>query len=235
MKTPFKSAIVSVVLCLMLVGCSGKSSQPEPTAAENKPTRPATAPAERKDAQSQAEAGKQPKAGSSGAQPHNVPAPAQPQSKTAAAPSGTPSEAQKAAPPAAVQLPPAAPAKEVPASTPVAEVKKVRPKDVYILRGSPIGPVKFEHKLHQERAGNKCETCHHPSRPEKPATAAQQSCMECHTKPPQAGMKTGLQAAFHNPLAKGGTCIECHKMQSAQGKNPPTKCMDCHKTERSGT
>ena len=235
MKIPLKSAIVSVVLCWMLVGCSGKPSEPEPTPAKNKPTPQATAPAEEKQTKSEAEAGKQAKTGSSSAQPHDVPTPAQPQSKAAATPSGTPSEAQKAAPPAAAQLPPAAPAKEVPASTPVAEVKKVRPKDVYILRGSPIGPVKFEHKLHQERAGNKCETCHHPSRPEKPATAAQQSCLECHTKPLQAGMKTGVQGAFHNPLAKNGTCIDCHKMQNAQGKNAPTKCTDCHKTERSGT
>lgn len=230
MRNLLRLAALSVVLCLTLASCSGKQSEegsrnesakPEPRQAESKTPPPATAPAEGKETKSQAEAGKQPKAGSSGAQPHDVPAPAEPQSQAAAAPSATPSEVQKAAPAAA--------------SVPVAEAKKVRPKDVYILRGSPIGPVKFEHKLHQERAGNKCETCHHPSRPEKPATAAQQSCLECHTKPLQAGMKTGVQGAFHNPMAKNGTCIDCHKMQNAQGKNAPTKCTDCHKTERTGT
>jgi hypothetical protein len=234
MRTQLRSIAPLIVLCGMLAGCSGKPSEPEPASSENKPTPQSSAPAEENGNKSQTESGKQPKASPPGAQPHDAPAAAEPQSKTAGAPNGPPREAQKAAPAAAEHLPPAVPAQAVPASTPVAEVKKVQAKDVYILRGSPIGPVKFEHKLHQERAGNKCETCHHPSKPEKPATAAQQSCLECHTKPLQAGMKTGLQAAFHNPLAKNGTCIDCHKMQNAQGKNAPTKCTDCHKTERSG-
>ncbi len=108
---------------------------------------------------------------------------------------------------------------------------QVKPKDTYILKGSPLGGVKFEHKLHQERAGNKCEVCHHPSKPEKPAKAAQESCLDCHTKPPQPGMKTGLQAAFHNPTAQSGTCIDCHKKVDAEGKKAPTKCLDCHKKE----
>lgn len=111
------------------------------------------------------------------------------------------------------------------------EPKKVPPQDVFILRDSPLGVVKFEHRLHQERAANKCETCHHASREAKPARSAQQSCFDCHTKAPQPGMKTGRQAAFHNPTAQAGTCIDCHKMQNALGKKAPTRCMDCHKRE----
>ncbi len=108
---------------------------------------------------------------------------------------------------------------------------QAKPKDTVILKGSPLGGVKFEHKLHVARVEEKCETCHHASKPEKPAKAPQQACTDCHTKPPQAGMKTGLQAAFHNPTAQAGTCIDCHKKQDAAGKKAPTKCMDCHKKE----
>jgi Zn finger protein HypA/HybF involved in hydrogenase expression len=108
---------------------------------------------------------------------------------------------------------------------------QAKPKDTVILKGSPMGGVKFEHKLHQARAGGKCETCHHPSKPEKPAKAAQQACTDCHTKPPQPGMKTGIPAVFHNPTAQAGTCIDCHKLQNASGKKAPVKCMDCHKKE----
>ena len=110
---------------------------------------------------------------------------------------------------------------------------QAKPKDTYILKGAPIGGVKFMHKLHQERAANKCKMCHHASKPEKAAKAPQQSCLECHTKPPQAGMKTGLQAAFHNPLAQAGACIDCHKQENAKGKKAPGpgKCMECHRKE----
>ena len=105
-----------------------------------------------------------------------------------------------------------------------------KPADVMILKGSPLGAVKFPHKLHAETyAGGKCQTCHHPSKPEKPATAPQQACRDCHTTPPQPGMKTNRQAAFHNPMAKSGTCIDCHLKEKAAGKNPPTTCMQCHK------
>ncbi len=104
-------------------------------------------------------------------------------------------------------------------------------KDTFILKGNPMGGVKFEHKVHVARAGNKCETCHHPSKPEKPLKSPQEACMDCHTKPPQPGMKTGLPAAFHNPMAQAGTCIDCHRQQLAAGKKPPLKCTDCHKKE----
>jgi len=103
-----------------------------------------------------------------------------------------------------------------------------KPADTLILKGNPMGAVKFEHKLHTERAGGKCDTCHHASKPEKPATAAQQACRDCHTKPPSAGMKTATQAAFHNPMAKAGTCIDCHLKSNAAGKAAPVTCGKCH-------
>jgi hypothetical protein len=101
--------------------------------------------------------------------------------------------------------------------------------DTVILKGSPLGGVKFEHKLHTEERGIKCETCHHPSKPQKPASAPQQACTDCHTKPATPPMKTATQGAFHNPTATAGTCIDCHKAEDAKGKKAPVKCMECHK------
>ena len=112
-----------------------------------------------------------------------------------------------------------------------AETTKAQPKDVVILRGSPLGAVKFEHKLHSQARSIKCETCHHASKPEKPATALQQACSDCHTKVAISPMKTKLQAAFHNPPATAGTCIDCHKAETAKGKVSPIKCLGCHKKE----
>jgi hypothetical protein len=105
------------------------------------------------------------------------------------------------------------------------------PSAPLILKGSPMGAVKFDHKAHTA-AGAKCTDCHHASRPEKPMTGAkQQKCDTCHTKVATAPMKTKLQAAFHNPMAKQGTCIDCHLKQVAAGKKAPTKCNECHKKE----
>lgn len=101
-------------------------------------------------------------------------------------------------------------------------------EDVLILKGSPLGGVKFTHKLHADKTGGKCETCHHASKPEKAATAPQQACRDCHTKPLPPGMKTSTQAAFHNPTAKAGTCIDCHVKSNAEGKAAPTTCVKCH-------
>lgn len=98
---------------------------------------------------------------------------------------------------------------------------------VIILKGSPLGPVKFDHGKHIE-GKIACETCHHPSKPEKAKTAEHQKCTDCHTKVAQAPMKTKLQAAFHDPMAKKGTCIDCHVKKAAEGAKTPAKCMDCH-------
>jgi hypothetical protein len=115
--------------------------------------------------------------------------------------------------------------------SPYSAYAQAKAKDTVILKGSPMGGVKFEHKLHAERAGNKCEGCHHASKPEKAAKAPQEACTGCHTKPAQAGMKTVTQAAFHNPTAKEGTCIACHLEENAKGKKAPAKCPECHKKE----
>jgi sRNA-binding protein len=122
---------------------------------------------------------------------------------------------------------PAAVAAEQP--KPALSPETPQPQDVVVLTGAPLGSVTFEHKLHAERAANRCDACHHASRPEKPATAAQQACTACHTKAAVAPMKTKRQAAFHNPTASAGTCIDCHRTQNAAGKAAPVKCADCHK------
>jgi len=102
---------------------------------------------------------------------------------------------------------------------------------VIVLNDAALGAVTFQHKMHEERAEGKCETCHHASRPEKPQARPYQACRECHTRPVQEGMKTIRMAAFHNTPAQSGTCADCHKRHLAAGKKPPQKCFDCHKKE----
>ncbi|GIU73179.1 MAG: hypothetical protein KatS3mg004_0266 [Bryobacteraceae bacterium] len=99
------------------------------------------------------------------------------------------------------------------------------------LRDAALGAVTFNHKLHDQRTGGKCQTCHHASKPEKPETRPNQPCRDCHTKPPSAGMKTSRQAAFHNPTAQSGVCIDCHKKQAAAAGKAPLKCAECHRKE----
>ena len=102
--------------------------------------------------------------------------------------------------------------------------KATAPSKPMLLTGNPMGAVRFEHAKHPLA----CETCHHQSREPKPGSAPQQACTSCHTKPVQAGMKTTKQAAFHNPSATAGTCIDCHKKSAGTA---PTKCAQCHKKE----
>lgn len=102
-----------------------------------------------------------------------------------------------------------------------AQAKKA--PETVILKGAPMGGVKFDHKAHVT-AAKKCDTCHHASKPEKASTTPNQACQDCHTKTAVAPMKTKAQAAFHNATATAGVCIDCHKTQ-AKG---PTKCAECH-------
>lgn len=226
MRIPCKSSALFVVLCLLLAGCGGKQSEENPKTESAKPA--ATPAAEPQSAPPPASA-KPEAARAEPAKPAAAPAKSEaastePAKSAAAAPAKPePARAEPAQPAAAPQ--------SAPAAAPVAQKKTTAPKDVAILKGAAMGGVKFEHKLHVERAGKKCETCHHASRPEKPGTVAQQSCLDCHTRPPAPGMKTGLPAAFHNAAAQAGVCIDCHKRENAQGKKPPTKCLDCHKKE----
>ena len=100
---------------------------------------------------------------------------------------------------------------------------------VTILKGAPMGGVKFDHAAHVKASGGdaKCDTCHHASKPEKPAKAKNERCQDCHTKVAAAPMKTKAQTAFHDAMAKKGTCIDCHVAQ----KKGPAKCNECHKKE----
>lgn len=225
MRIPCKSSALLVVLCLLLAGCGGKQSEESPKTESAKPA--ATPAAEPQSAPAPASA-KPEAASAEPAKPAAAPAKSgaastEPAKSAAAVPA-------KPEPASAEPAQPAAP-QSAPAAAPVAQKKTTAPKDVAILKGAALGGVKFEHQLHVERAGKKCETCHHASRPEKPGTAAQQSCLDCHTRPPAPGMKTGLPAAFHNAAAQAGACLDCHKRENAQGKKAPTKCLDCHKKE----
>lgn len=102
--------------------------------------------------------------------------------------------------------------------------------DTAVLTGSPLGKVTLNHKAHTTTYGAKCTDCHHASKPAKPMKAAQEKCSDCHTKVAAAPMKTKAQAAFHDPMAKKGVCIDCHQQAVAKGsKKAPAKCADCHK------
>ena len=101
--------------------------------------------------------------------------------------------------------------------------------DTVVLPAVPNGNVTLKHKAHATTYGAKCESCHHASKPEKPGKAANEKCGTCHTKVAAAPMKTKLQAAFHDPMAKKGTCVGCHQEAIAKGKKAPAKCADCHK------
>jgi hypothetical protein len=105
------------------------------------------------------------------------------------------------------------------------------PQDTIILKGNPMGGVKFMHTLHSKDRSLKCDTCHHAAKPEKAAKSATASCADCHTKTAAAPMKTTYKLAFHDAMAKKGVCIDCHTAENAKGKKAPTKCADCHKKE----
>lgn len=132
-------------------------------------------------------------------------------------------EALKTAVPGAPAVP-ATPAPKSAAAPPQVPAKLTPPAHPILLKGAPMGGVKFEHAKHPLT----CDHCHHAPREPKPGSAAQAACTSCHTTPPQAGIKTGKQAAFHNPTASAGTCIDCHKKSAG---NAPTKCMQCHRKE----
>jgi hypothetical protein len=207
-----RMSLVGMILgLLILVGCSKKEPEPAPApqgsqATDQKPQSAATS----------AELAPSQEATTSfspAAQPAPRTAPAQPP-KTSSPQDTKP---QSAAPPA-----------EKPA--PVPQTTKAAPKDVVLLKAS-LGTVHFQHKIHSETRKIACETCHHANRPEKPGTAPQEACSTCHTLTARPPMKTKLQAAFHNPTASAGTCIDCHKAQNAKGKAAPVKCLECHKKE----
>src|SRR5271165_4448324 len=77
------------------------------------------------------------------------------------------------------------------------------PQTPLILKGAPMGAVKFDHTAHLKVAG-RCIVCHHASQPQKPLKSPQQVCTDCHTNPATPPVTTKLQAAFHNPTATSG-------------------------------
>lgn len=235
----------ALLLVLMFGGCADKKAEAG--------AGPASPPAQEQTAQSEPAlqaalpAGTGPEQSSARVEPvatESVTQTLPGESAPAAAPPA-PAPQPKAAPPRPAETKPAPVVEPTPAAVaqlaqttpaprpepaPVAS-KSAAPKDVIVLTGSPLGGVRFEHKLHVTRAGNNCATCHHPSRPEKAASAPQQACSDCHTKVAAAPMKTKHQAAFHDPMAQSGTCIDCHKADKAKPKKAPLGCMDCHKQE----
>lgn len=104
--------------------------------------------------------------------------------------------------------------------------------DTVILKGAPSGGVKLDHKAHASKLKIDCVTCHHASKPEKPLKTKEQKCTDCHTKTATPPMKTTVKLAFHDAMAKKGTCVDCHVKEKAAGKtNVPIKCAECHKKE----
>jgi competence protein ComEA len=136
---------------------------------------------------------------------------------SSAAPSSQAPVKQMPTPPAASSVPAVS-------SQAAPKQKATPPAKPILLTGNPMGGVRFEHSKHPLA----CDSCHHPGRGPRPGSSPQQACTGCHTKPLQPGMKTGKQAAFHNPTATAGTCIDCHKKS---GDAAPTKCTQCHKKE----
>lgn len=198
-----KKLMFVVILLALFVSCG---SENKPADTKSNPSSDVTQP----EAQQRAESSQQP--------PNAVTEPA----------SAAPSTASRSAKPETKEPTGKAQAQSAANSTKTQQTsaKQSKPPDhPIILTGSPMGGVRFEHAKHAAVA---CETCHHPAREPRPGTAKQEACTSCHTKPAQPGMKTGKQAAFHNPTATAGTCIDCHKKS---GGTAPTKCAQCHKKE----
>jgi hypothetical protein len=105
-----------------------------------------------------------------------------------------------------------------------------KPPEIIILKGNPSGPVKFRHRLHTDIREIPCLTCHHASKPQKPATVPQQACGTCHVSVAMKPMHTNMEAAFHDDEATAGLCISCHTRENAAHKRKlaPVKCRDCH-------
>jgi hypothetical protein len=116
-------------------------------------------------------------------------------------------------------------------AAPVVTAQAPKEPATVILKGAPLGGVKFDHASHAKTNKVACTTCHHAAMKEKPAKAANQKCSDCHTKVAAAPMKTNYRSAFHDATAKTGLCVTCHQKENAAGKKAPIKCNECHKKE----
>jgi alpha-D-ribose 1-methylphosphonate 5-triphosphate diphosphatase PhnM len=99
------------------------------------------------------------------------------------------------------------------------------------------GPVKFEHKKHQEEYKIKCTECHHVYKDGKNIWKEGdevKKCQECHNettikgekKLPKDKQKLNLKLAFHD------NCTACHKKLKKKDRKKyakiPTTCVKCH-------
>jgi cytochrome c553 len=102
------------------------------------------------------------------------------------------------------------------------------------------GPVKLEHKKHNEEYKIKCTECHHvyDEKDKKKNTWKEgdkvKKCMECHNeatikgekKLPKDKQALNLKLAYHN------NCQGCHKKLKKEDKEKyskiPTTCIKCH-------
>ena len=220
--------VIALAAVLLLAGCSkepGKpqqSSQEQPQAAEQKAS-PAPAPPQPGSPPTRPEqtAAGEPKDKGTNASTATTPEP--PRSAERPAPSTAPTAGSAGSSPPSQQAAP-----EPPAGAP--DTTR-RVPDVVILKGAPMGGVRFAHKLHTDGRHINCAVCHHASKPEKPQTIPQQACTTCHLRSPVPPMKTKLQAAFHDPSASSGLCMDCHKQENVKGRAAPVKCLQCHKKE----
>ena len=88
------------------------------------------------------------------------------------------------------------------------------PRDSYSMPAKQ-GAVTFGHKAHIDRAGKKCNTCHHDAKEDGTGAKA---CDTCHGKP---GKAPSMKDAMHKD------CKGCHEKDKTN--KAPTKCAGCHK------
>ena len=101
------------------------------------------------------------------------------------------------------------------------------PATVTLAQGVALGSVTFPHKAHVD-GKVACTVCHHGAKAGKTPKPFE-ACTDCHTKAGTPEVRK-LQAAFHNPAATAGLCVDCHKKAVASGDaKAPTKCTMCHK------
>ncbi len=85
--------------------------------------------------------------------------------------------------------------------------QKPAPKTVTLAKEAKLGPVTFNHEVHQGMKGNTCTTCH-----ESEKGGAIKAGMFHTTKP--------------SPKMDGG-CLDCHK--KPENAKAPKVCGGCHK------
>jgi len=78
-------------------------------------------------------------------------------------------------------------------------------------------PVDFEHAYHHGDLGIACVTCHHTNDDDF-TEGMPPLCSSCHN----ADTAISFKDALHK------NCVVCHREMEAEGKNPPTDCLECH-------